>query len=177
MKFLDFSNLSIFESRSGFSSIWWAKRCKNIVSIEHNEDWYLKIKTLIKEFTNIEIFLLKEHSEYISFLNKLNSYFDIYIIDGIQRGEMAKSVVSNILKFGGQIIIVDNSDWYPNILEFIFFKLNWIRVDFHGFGPINDYTWTTTLFFNRNCDYRIFKQNEIFSEKSIKQIAKDDYKE
>ena len=25
-----------------------------------------------------------------------------------------------------------------------------IEVDFHGFGPINNYTWTTSIFFNRN---------------------------
>jgi hypothetical protein len=25
----------------------------------------------------------------------------------------------------------------------------YIEIDFHGFGPINDYTWTTSLFLDR----------------------------
>jgi hypothetical protein len=29
-----------------------------------------------------------------------------------------------------------------------------IQVDFFGFGPINDYTWTTSIFFSRDFDFK-----------------------
>jgi len=31
---------------------------------------------------------------------------------------------------------------------------NLIQVDFSGFGPCNNYTWTTSLFFSRNFNFK-----------------------
>ncbi len=47
------------------------------------------------------------------------------------------------------MLIFDNSDWYPKAINYIRECLNWVQIDFHGFGPINDYTWTTTIFINQ----------------------------
>ena len=48
------------------------------------------------------------------------------------------------------MVILDNSDWYSNTSKYLRDSLNLLQVDFHGFGPINDYTWTTSIFFKRN---------------------------
>jgi hypothetical protein len=46
------------------------------------------------------------------------------------------------------MLILDNADWYPKSVRFVQEKLRWIQTDFHGFGPINSYTWTTSVFIN-----------------------------
>jgi len=37
---LDLSDLKVFEYGSGFSTLYWSKRCKYVVSVEHDEEWF-----------------------------------------------------------------------------------------------------------------------------------------
>jgi len=145
-------------------------RAKEIVSIEHDKKWYEKIKLKIK---NNVMYLLKEDpEEYINAILNFDKKFDIYIIDGKWRGKCAKKVLEHIDLYGGVMVIFDNSDWYPKTIEFLRNTLDWIEVDFHGFGPINDYTWTTTIFINRLLKLKY--HNQLQSIKNIKIVAEDD---
>jgi len=68
------------------------------------------------------------------------------------------------------MVILDNSDWYRETAKYLRENLDMIEVDFHGFGPINDYTWTTSVFLSRN--YRFKSNNNVqphFSISAIKQ--------
>ncbi len=40
---------------------------------------------------------------------------------------------------------MDNTDWYPNTGRDLRAAGFW-QVDFSGFGPVNDFTWTTSVF-------------------------------
>lgn len=95
------------------------------------------------------------------------------IIDGRWRGFCASVVGEKLNLKDGFMIILDNSDWYPKTAEFIKEKYDAIRIDFHGFGGINSYTWTTTVFVSRNFSYG-FRNNPNFSIYSIKHIPEDD---
>jgi hypothetical protein len=44
------------------------------------------------------------------------------------------------------LLIFENSDWYPKTITRLNKQLKWLQVDFAGFGPINNYTWTTSIF-------------------------------
>jgi hypothetical protein len=167
---LNISEYSIFEYGSGYSTLYWMNRAKEIVSIEHDKKWYEKIKLKIK---NNVMYLLKEDpEEYINAILNFDKKFDIYIIDGKWRGKCAKKVLEHIDLYGGVMVIFDNSDWYPKTIEFLRNTLDWIEVDFHGFGPINDYTWTTTIFINRLLKLKY--HNQLQSIKNIKIVAEDD---
>lgn len=37
------SNKKVLEYGSGYSTLWWANKCQELVSIEANEQWYLQI--------------------------------------------------------------------------------------------------------------------------------------
>ena len=167
---LDISEYSIFEYGSGYSTLYWMNRAKEIVSIEHDKKWYEDIKLKIN---NKVIYLLEEDPDkYVNVITNFDKKFDIYIIDGKWRGECAKKVVEHINRYGGDMVIFDNSDWYPKTIEFLRNTLDWIEVDFHGFGPINDYTWTTTIFINRLLKLKYLIQLQ--SIKNIKNVAEDD---
>lgn len=49
----------VFEYGSGGSTIFWAKHCKMVVSVEHDLDWYQKMKNEISrlDLANIEYVL------------------------------------------------------------------------------------------------------------------------
>lgn len=78
---LDFSNKDIFEFGSGNSSLFWARRAKNVISVEHDEGWYQKIKN--NSIENQQILLRKNDSAYEETIIEQNKKFDVIIIDGI----------------------------------------------------------------------------------------------
>jgi hypothetical protein len=145
IKQLDFSNKIIFEYGSGNSTSFWAGRSKKIVSVEDNKEWYDKIGDRLPG--NVEYYLLESGGDYISLINKYTYEFDVIIIDGSHRYECAVEAISKLRDDG--FIILDNSDWMEKTSKFLR-DSDLIEVDMSGFGPINDYTWTTSFYFRRN---------------------------
>jgi len=73
------------------------------------------------------------------------------------------------------MLVLDNSDWYPKSVRFIQDNLGWMQIDFHGFGPINNYTWTTSVFINP-LRYRELKYpSSLKSVCGLVQVADGDY--
>jgi hypothetical protein len=172
---LDLKPFKVFEYGSGNSTLWWAARSKQVTSIEDNELWYEKIKYSLKG-QNVEYHLEKDRKKYFTFAK---NDFQIFIVDGKYRPECSSHIVNLIKKKrerGGNsiMLIFDNSDWYPNTMRFLQEKLGWMQIDFHGFGPINNYTWTTSIFMNpaRYSELRYVK--DLKSQCSVQVVADDD---
>jgi hypothetical protein len=138
----DYSTLKLLEFGMGNSSIFWSKRCKHITCIEHRKEWFEQINLSIKP-SNTSLFL-KDENTYTDICEN-GETFDIVIIDGIKRTECAKNI-SKCLKFETGMVILDNSDWYPETSEYLRNELKLNQIDFFGFGPINNYTWCTSIF-------------------------------
>ena len=146
IKQLDFSNKIIFEYGSGNSTRFWGERCKKVVSVEDNKEWYDKIKDKLPD--HVEYYLLEERQEYIKSINKYPDKFDVIIIDGNHsRYECAVEALNKLRDDG--FIILDNSDWKEKTSALLR-ESDLIEVDMSGFGPINYYTWTTSFYFSRN---------------------------
>lgn len=140
---LDFLGLTVLEFGSGTGSYWWAERAKYVLSVEHNEDWFNVAKE--KLLNNQSIVLAKELEQYVQ--AGYGKKFDIVIIDGKYRHQCAMMVKSMLSENG--MVLLDNSDRHPDTAKYLREDMDLIQVDFHGFGPINNYTWTTSLFFAR----------------------------
>lgn len=143
LKQLDLQSLKILEWGLGNSTLFFANRCKSIFSIEHNKQWYDLIKNQLPENANA---LLVDESEYVESVIKLREDFDVIIVDGIKRFDCLKAS-PKLVREGG-IIIFDNSDRNPEYCEYMR-NQNLIQVDFHGFGPIVNFTTTTSVFYTR----------------------------
>ncbi len=150
---LDFSQKSIFEYGSGNSSIFWAKKAKNVISVEHDAQWFQKVKSNLRENHTL---LLKNNEDYENSISEVNKNFDVVVIDGIRRVECSKVIQRCLNKDSneGFMIILDNSDRYKDTSRYLREELDLIEVDFHGFGPINGYTWTTSIFLSRNFNFK-----------------------
>jgi hypothetical protein len=107
----DVSDWNVLEYGAGWSTIWWAKHCKNLISIEHNEEWHQNCCKQLEEenlLNKAKIILAKE-DEYINVVDSLgNAEFDCIIVDGLKRTECLGKAVSLIKKDG--VIIVDDSE-------------------------------------------------------------------
>lgn len=165
----NFEQFSVFEFGSGNSTLWWAGRCQSIDSVEDDQDWHAKIsKTLISDSAS---YLLETEKD--AYISSASAAADIFVIDGKHRRECAEEIVK--ICGGGVMIILDNSDWYPKTATFLRDKLAWVQIDFHGFGPINNYTWTTSIFLNPIRHQELIYSHSLKPKCGLVQVAAGDY--
>lgn len=103
----------IFEYGSGLSTVWFSKKCDSITSVEHDEEWFKRIKEKIKNNnSNAQIIYVNVINEnYSEYEKKICEYenesFDIILIDGRSRVNCMKNSIDKIKK--GGLIILDDS--------------------------------------------------------------------
>lgn len=150
---LDISNKSVFEWGSGHSSIYFSHKASTITSIESNQEWFKYIKG--KKLKNHQIHKHQGEDYYKAILGYNN--FDIIIIDGDKRAKCAEYAIDKINSDG--LIILDNSDWFPNVCSFLR-KKGFVQIDFMGIGPINDYSWSTSFFLAKNFSLKFRNEDD-----------------
>ncbi len=144
IKQLDCSDKTIFEYGSGNSTLFWAARCRRIVSTEDNPTWYEKIKAQLP--ANADYQLIEDKTGYAQSIHQHSEAFDIIVVDGTHRFACAVEALKKLKEDG--FIILDNSDWMEKTSKLLR-DADLIEVDMSGFGPVNGYTWTTSFFFSR----------------------------
>lgn len=139
---LDFSDCNVFEYGSGASSFWWARRARQVTSIEMDAEWCSKISGVVPE--NVEIISQPDGGQYPGMILDQKQDFDVIVVDGAER---FKCVVNAMLKLSKRgIIILDNSDWYLNAAKLLC-ENGFVQVDFYGHSPNNSFPSKTSLFF------------------------------
>lgn len=136
--------LSVLEWGCGFSTLFWAQRAESVLSIEHDPSWAQSISSRVGGL-NVRIQVERDLECYVN--APLGRQFDVVVIDGLRRRACARHVPSLLAADG--FVILDNSDWLPSTCE-VLRTAGLLQVDFHGFGPLNDYPWCTSVFFGRD---------------------------
>lgn len=101
-------SMRVFEWGSGNSTLFWGKYVKEVVSIEHDRNWYEKMLNIVPENVKLNYYELEYGGEYCKSILKEKDYFDIILIDGRDRVECMKNAVKHLTKDG--ILILDNSE-------------------------------------------------------------------
>jgi len=154
--------------------MFWAERAQEVVSVESDPSWHAVVKEQIRP--NQRILLCDNQSDYIASITKQASWFDVIIIDGKCRMDCARTMPAFLAveSSEGAMVVLDNSDWYKETARFLRDDLNLIEVDFHGFGPVNDYTWTTSVFLSRNFSFKpINAEQPCFSIAAIQHDSRE----
>lgn len=151
-------NSLVFEYGSGGSTLFFAKKAKQVISVEHDIVWFEKISSAIKQLSNVEVILsppLKDDikitdpsdsNSYISSAPIFNGYsffnyasvidkypdahFDFILIDGRARPSCLKHAAPKIKK--GGYIILDDADreyYFANTKQLI---KDFSPIDFPG---------------------------------------------
>lgn len=141
LKQFDVSDKRVFEYGSGNSSIFWARRAREVVAVESDSQWYRYVSSIRPP--NLVLLLETEKEGYVSSICLQDGKFEVIVIDGKWR-HACVDVCTHYLNEGGMIIL-DNSDRYAEACRQIR-NNGFFQIDFNGFGPINGYTWTTSIF-------------------------------
>jgi hypothetical protein len=168
LKNWDLSNKRVFEYGSGFSTLFWAARAKEVVSVEHNPAWHERVLELAPENTRIILSPITqgEHEnqprpetreQFRKYAEAIREYgkFDVIVLDGYARSRVryqcARAALTQLLSSG--LVILDNSDWLPATAMYLR-QAGLIEVDLSGPVPGNEFYQTTSIFFTRDFDFK-----------------------
>ncbi len=145
------SDMSVFEYGSGNSTLWWAARVREVVSCEHDQAWYEKIRARAPANVTMVHVPLETGGEYSRKVGEYRDAFDIVVVDGRDRVNCAINALP-ALKAGGVILFddtyrVEYQEGYDALERAGFRKL-----DFVGLAPVfNQYGQTGLFYRPGNC--------------------------
>lgn len=143
--------LTIAEYGSGNSTLFYAQHVKRVLSVEHELDWYEKIKGLLPSNVELTYRKLDQDGEYVRFLNDQRGSVDMVIVDGRDRVNCIKNSLTALNAEG--VIVLDDSErteYQPGI-EFLQ-QNGFKKIDFWGLAPGVFYNKSTTVFYKaQNC--------------------------
>lgn len=153
LRFRNFQSRSILEFGGGQSSVWWAKRARNVLTLEGDPAWFERIRTQMPENVKLVLVPMPDVRTNVEAVARVletqeNPRFDVAVIDGLYRREM----VDFALKYRSAdgVVICDNSDGYGFHERLQDSGLS--RVDFHGNAPGLALPNVTSMYFDPgNC--------------------------
>jgi hypothetical protein len=89
--------LSVLEYGAGLSTLWWASKCKEVYSIEANQDWFLRINEIKPANVGLSYRPCNEGDQSkIEFYTSIPEDFipDIVVVDGILRYECIQKALT-----------------------------------------------------------------------------------
>lgn len=144
-------DFKVFEYGSGYSTFFYANMVKSVTSIEHNVEWYNKIKDEIPKNAKLLFDAKYESESYASSVKQEGFLYDVVIIDGRSRVACLEACVDQLSERG--VIFFDDSerDRYRKYFD-IAYKRGFRSLDFQGIKPVEPELSCTTIFYrDGNC--------------------------
>jgi hypothetical protein len=138
---LDLSDKRVFEYGSGQSTLWWAERCKELTSVEHDRKFFDGMNS--RGQINARYICAECMRDYVQ---RLNTPQDVIVIDGVDREECAKRALQFLA--GGGMIILDNSQVEYHAKAMLDAS-ELFRIDFWGWVCVHGGTQCTSIYIDR----------------------------
>lgn len=145
----NFDAKTVLEFGAGQSTYWWAKRCRRVISMEGDKDWFQGMKD--NKPANAELYFVSDRNaescledvkKAIAASGQLK--FDIIVIDGLWREALSEFAISLLREDG--VIICDNAESY-GFHEVLKKHTELKRVDFWGNAPGVSLEYSTSIYF------------------------------
>lgn len=153
--FIDFienrlnKTLKVFEYGSGFSSLFYSEHTLQVTSVEHNAEWYQKMKKIIPG--NIDLILCDDDIDglYSKAVHLRGESYDLIIVDANDRVNCVRQALAAVSNQG--IIILDDSDRaeYREAFE-LMAQNKYKEITFWGISPGYFNRKATTIFYRQN---------------------------
>jgi hypothetical protein len=145
-KFMD-----VFEFGSGSSTLFYASQVQSVMSVEHDEGWFQRVRTDLPVNASLSRANLGSSGNYSSAALNSGRFFDLIIVDGEERVGCLKRSIPALTSTG--VIVLDDSE-RPDYSEGTSYlaQNDFKRLDFWGMSPGNVEEKCTTVFYRRqNC--------------------------
>jgi hypothetical protein len=144
-------DMVVFEYGCGMSTLWWERKTKQVIAVEHDRVWYEKMLPQISSNVNLIYCELEYGGAYAQTAAKYSTTFDIVVIDGRDRVNCAKGAMKALKPEG--VIVWDNSDReaYQEGYDYLSSK-GFRKIGFVGMLPIVNMKSETGIFYrDQNC--------------------------
>lgn len=141
----------IFEYGSGNSTIFYAERAASVTSVEHDKNWYEKVKGTSPANAEMIFCELHRDGEYAKKAGLLNKKFEIIIVDGRDRVNCCKYSIDALAPNG--VLVLDDSERRTYHQARIFLEEKGFKeISFSGISPGLFYEKATSVFYKAdNC--------------------------
>ena len=156
----------VFEWGSGGSTVYFARRCASVVSIEHHDKWYYDTQgKLSRELTSpvdLKYIPLRPGDESYpdAILDYPDNYFNLVFVDGevTKRDRSLDNSWAKVVPDG--YVMLDNSNWWKGSIP-----MGWSRVDFmekglQWVGVVDPFDWWTSFFNKVSAEKRLSTTTE-----------------
>lgn len=136
----------VFEFGAGLSTLWWAERVSEVVSVEHDPRWHQIVSN--RAPSNVRL-LLADGDEYVR--SASGGTYDIVVNDGVRRPDCARHAIGSLAE--GGVMVWDNTDEVADRTGHDFMDASGFRrIDFWGLAPLMVAESCTTIFYRpENC--------------------------
>jgi len=116
IKTWDLKDKNVLEWGAGLSTAWWADKCKHVMAIEANQQWFNDVHKLVKEehvFTNVDLIYRNVNEgdqTKIEFYTEVPAWYrpDIVVVYGVLRNECLLKGIEILSRNDGGYVIADN---------------------------------------------------------------------
>lgn len=98
----------VFEYGAGMSTLWFAERAIEVISVESNPEWAQRLNAALTARGKPPVALVADADAYARYISRCDGVFDILLVDGIARRKCVEEGVSKLKK--GGLLILDNTD-------------------------------------------------------------------
>lgn len=145
------NQLELFEYGCGYSTFFYAKRVKCVTSVEHNQEWYNTVRSMLPSNANVLYQPESRDGEYALKINQMNKEYHIVVVDGIDRVNCVKNSIPHLHPSG--VILLDDSDRpeYKEAFDYAF-EMGFRALDFIGLKPTGYREYSTSIIYrDMNC--------------------------
>lgn len=142
------SDFSIYEFGSGNSTLYFAQKVNEVVSVEHDDTWFQKIKSSMPANVNL-VYKKLDSGQYETHIKDYKEHFDIVIVDGRKRVDCARNSVESLKPDG--VLIFDDFDREKYHSAKGFFNDNGYKcLEFWGMSAGSTRLKSTAIFYKEN---------------------------
>ncbi len=159
IRFLDdrLTGRRMLEFGCGTSTLWYAKRCAEVISLENNEDWFAKVARTVEAVPNVSLRLMSSDLDFLTAAEGDGGSFSAVVIDCQPVGASHAFADTDTLRTAcleaavrhattDCIFVIDNTDAFPALdaaISRLFRNRNILR--FPGWTPGNLHPCETTI--------------------------------
>jgi len=144
-------SLSLFEYGSGYSTMFYAQRVSDVVSVEYDQAWFEKVQETLPPNVDLVYQAEDRDGDYCRVIGTTGKTFDVIVVDGRDRVNCVKQSIAALSPRG--VLLLDDSqrDNYTEAITYA--QAEGFRVlHFEGLKATGNEIDRTTIFYrDGNC--------------------------
>jgi predicted O-methyltransferase YrrM len=135
-----------FEYGGGGSTLWFSDRVAELVTIEHDPDWYPTLENTVGSLPNVVLSHETDDDDWAGYVGAIakypDEYFDVVVVDGRQRVRCFEQAMPKVRP--GGLLVLDNTD-RPRYSRAFELASHWPSRNYRGLVPTEPVAGYTTV--------------------------------